>query len=270
MPELPEVESTARLLSEVMLKQIVVKITVAAKGESHFNVPVNQMSKKLKGNALLHLDRVGKWLLLDFGERAKVLAHLRMSGRFLVSEKVYNHRHNRFQLHLDNGKVINYVDQRRFGTFHVQHNFSDHPTLSILGPDALSSEFNTQYFREAVKSKMVNIYSVMLDQRIVAGLGNIYVNEILHAARIHPLKLASSLTSKEISRIIHQTDVILTKAIKMNGTTLIDSLYKDPSGSSGEFAKMLKVYGKKDDPNVKVLKVRGRSVFVHKNIFNIQ
>lgn len=275
MPELPEVETTIRYLRPSLADRVIESVTASNKGESTFNIPFLEVQRKLAGQSVLSLDRRGKWMLFTFGvpnltrdpegqQKTHAVGHLRMSGRYKVDDGALAHPHNRFQLHLDNGKVINYLDQRRFGTFHFVDSFESHPGLAKLGPDVLSEEFTVNYLKSRLETVKKPIYSALLDQTIVAGLGNIYVNEILHASKVHPLKPANTLTDAEIAKIVQNTAVILQKALELKGTTLIDNLYQDPEGKTGEFAKLLQVYGKKKDPDIEVLKIGGRSVFVHK------
>ncbi len=279
MPELPEVETTIRHLRPSLTDRVIKSTTVSNKGESTFNIPLSEVQKKLEGQTLFSLDRRGKWMLfqfmpqtesidmIDMSQYVRVVGHLRMSGRYKIADEVTDHPHNRFQLHLDNGKVINYIDQRRFGTFHFVENFADHTGLATLGPDALSPEFNENYLATKLANLKKPIYSALLDQTVVAGLGNIYVNEILHASGIHPLIASKNIVSDigQCRLIVNNTRRILTLALEFEGTTLLDNLYQDPEGKTGEFAKLLRVYGKKKDPDIQVLKIGGRSVFVHKD-----
>lgn len=264
MPELPEVETTIRYLKPAVLNQVITDITVTNKGESTFNIPFDEVRGRIIGNKITDIGRHGKWMLFEFNN-GKAIGHLRMSGRYKVDNKVLDLPHNRFQLHLDSGKIINYIDQRRFGTFHFVDRFENYPGLKKLGPDILLSEVTAEYLHSRLLKTKKPIYSALLDQSIVAGLGNIYVNEVLHACGIHPLTLAEKITLPDAKLILQNSKIILSKALELKGTTLIDNLYRDPEGKTGQFAKMLQVYGKKKDPSIQVLKIGGRSVFVHKD-----
>lgn len=264
MPELPEVEITIRYLKPAILNEVITNITATNKGESTFNIPFDDVKKRIVGNKVTDIGRHGKWMLFEFNN-GKAIGHLRMSGRYKIEDKVLDIPHNRFQFHLQNGKVINYIDQRRFGTFHFVDGFESYPGLKKLGPDILIGEVTVEYLLNRLKTVKKPIYSALLDQSIIAGLGNIYVNEVLHACGIHPLTPANKLAKKDIQNVLGHSKSILEKALELKGTTLIDNLYQDPEGKTGQFAKMLQVYGKKKDPNVQVLKIGGRSVFVHKH-----
>jgi formamidopyrimidine-DNA glycosylase len=165
---------------------------------------------------------------------------------------------------LEDKNVINYLDLRRFGTFHLVEDFSHYPSLQKLGPDALRDDLPVEeLFKKLTKVKK-GIYQLLLDQTFIAGLGNIYVNEILHAVQVHPLTPAENVTREKFAEIISEMQRILALALTLKGTTLIDNLYQDPEGKAGEFAKLLKVYGKHKNPKIEVLKIGGRSVFVDK------
>jgi formamidopyrimidine-DNA glycosylase len=267
MPELPEVATTIKYLQAQLLDKTIKSVAFPNQGHTQLNAEPTAIINKLVQARLQQINRVGKWMLFEFnqqGNAIKFVGHLRMSGRFLVADQSLAHPHTRMQWHLDSDEVVYYIDQRRFGTWHLVTDFADYPSLQNLGVDALSADFNAAYLASKLKKLKKPIYSALLDQSVVAGLGNIYVNEILHAAGIHPLALANTLSADQTSRIVEQTKQILELALSMKGTTLIDNLYAAPEGSSGEFYKLLQVYGKKHDANIDVIKIGGRSVFVHK------
>lgn len=269
MPELPEVETTIRYLRPFLESSIIVKLTATEKGKSHFDLEFEDVRNKLEGQRFKSLERYGKWMLFSFSN-TNAVGHLRMSGRYLVDEKIVDHEHNRYQLHVKRSdtndvKIINYIDLRRFGTFHLVDDFENHSGLNKLGPDALSMEYNAEQLHGVLQKTKRPIYTCLLDQRVVAGLGNIYVNETLHAAGIHPLTPGDQISLEQAEQIVSISKAILETALKFKGTTLIDNLYQDPEGNTGEFYKELKVYGQKKNPDIEVLKVGGRSVFVHKD-----
>lgn len=270
MPELPEVETTIRYLRPALLGEVIRDLTVSNRGESHFNIPFSEVQERIIGTKTAALNRLGKWMLFEFlnpeeNSELKAVGHLRMSGRYKIADEVIKHPHNRFQIHLENGRIINYIDQRRFGTFHFVEDFRKHKALAALGPDILAADFTAEQLYEGLRKTKKPLYSALLDQTVVAGLGNIYVNETLHAAGLHPLMPGLAITPPKAERLLREARRILTLALEMKGTTLIDNLYQDPEGKTGQFAKMLQVYGKKPDPDVEVLKIGGRSVFVHRH-----
>ncbi len=272
MPELPEVETTIRSLRPHLQGAGVVDIGITQKGHSHFNLNEEELRQRIIGQTFISLERIGKWMLFDLGS-SKAIAHLRMSGRYLTCESVIEHPHLRYWFHVENSKegtsmIINYLDQRRFGTFHIVNNFEDYPTLPKLGPDALSPGFSSQYLQKRLTNTQKPIYSALLDQTVVAGLGNIYVNEALNSSNLHPLVPAAQVSRETLDTLVERVKHILNTALEFKGTTLIDNLYQDPEGNTGEFSKLLNVYGKKKSEDIVVLKIGGRSVFVRKEIHN--
>jgi formamidopyrimidine-DNA glycosylase len=276
MPELPEVETTLRYLKPYILEQAIAEFSAPPTSARQFNLPIADMQSKLVGARFTDANRIGKWMLFTL-EPAKpdnagdaeqntstpfhLISHLRMSGRFKVERERLDHPHLRFHLTLADGTVLNFLDQRRFGTLHYVASLNEHKGVSALGPDALSAEFTPEYLYSRLQKTRKPIYTALLDQTIVAGLGNIYVNEALHAAAVHPLLPANEITPAQAAALVSEAQRILALALKFKGTTLIDNLYQDPEGKTGDFAKMLQVYGKKKDPDVKVLRINGRSVF---------
>lgn len=257
MPELPEVETTIRYLRDNLINKVVTNFWVSNGGERQLNAEVLKYQQLLLNNSLQQLNRHGKWMLFQF-DQTQIIGHLRMSGRYKIATNVIDHPHNRFQLQFSDGTILNYLDQRRFGTFHIAESLD---MSEKLGPDAL--EITTADLFTRLQKTKKPIYSALLDQAIIAGLGNIYVNESLHISGIHPLTPANKLSGSQVEALLDNTKQLLETAIKFKGTTLIDNLYQDPEGKNGEFAKLLQVYGKKKDPHIQVFKIGGRSVFVH-------
>jgi formamidopyrimidine-DNA glycosylase len=266
MPELPEVETTIRYLRPALIGSKINAITLAPTASSIFNVPLSEVLMRLNGNQVNSIERKGKFMLFDFIDQQKAVGHLRMSGRYLVGANLQI-PHLHFTLDLANGQQVSYIDQRRFGTFHFVDSFADYPGLQRLGPDALLDEISAQKLHSSWSRRQQGVYQVLLDQSLIAGLGNIYVNELLFLAKANPQTAARDLSLTEVERIVSLIKPLLQKALSLKGTTLIDSLYKDPEGSNGEFAQMLTVYGRVDQKcklcgyKIERLKIGGRSAF---------
>lgn len=264
MPELPEVETVIRYLRPHLVGRSVKSAYLSPKGHRIFGENHISDFDRLTNATFNSISRYGKWMLFDLSTGPAV-AHLRMSGIYEITDQpLQSNPHTRFHLSLDNGKHLNYIDQRRFGTFHFTDSFETYLGARNLGPDALSNEFHVNDLYPKLQKKTKNIYSTLLDQTVVAGLGNIYVNEVLHKVGLHPLRPANQVTKVQAEQIVLEAKKILELALDMKGTSLVDNLYRNPEGGSGEFYKMLEVYGKKDDPDIEVLKIGGRSAFVHK------
>ncbi len=269
MPELPEVATVLKQITPAIIDQGIADVKVTPKGE-RMVAPLTPVSlkKELIGRRIIRVNRHGKFMTFELDNSKKVVAHLRMSGRLLISDMPLKHLHNRLHIKFENGKYLNFIDIRRFGTFHLVEKGDTYSGLKKLGPDALSVELTKDYLKAKLKGRAKNIYSTLLDQSIVAGLGNIYVNEVLYASRIHPERSAGKVNPAEIEQILEHTARILKMAIAYRGTTLIDKSYMDTEGLYGDFFNMLKVYGKKDTAcercgtKITRLKIGGRSVYL--------
>jgi formamidopyrimidine-DNA glycosylase len=266
MPELPEVETTIRYLRNHWLNKAINDIVVTNGGERQINYQLSEVKEKLVGLKLSDLERHGKWMIFTFGNNVAsqdVVGHLRMSGSYQVSDRLAKtNPHLRFGFKLENGTYINYLDQRRFGTWQLIN--GGHKKYLIdrnLGIDALSPNLSADYLTEKLAKTSRSIYYALLDQTVIAGLGNIYVNELLNITRIHPLTPSKNLPTIKVIELVNEIPALLNRAIDLKGTTLVDNLYNTPNGKTGEFARLLRVYGKHKTPNVQVIKIGGRSVF---------
>lgn len=262
MPELPEVETVVRQISPALINKKISGIKVYEGGRrmiAPFTAP--ELESKLIRRTIENISRTGKFMIFKLDDNSAIVAHLRMSGRMLVYPKPIDDKHIRIHLELSD-TTLNFIDTRRFGTFHFTHNPSEYAGLQRLGPDALSEKFTSEYLFNKLRGRKKPAYSALLDQSIVAGLGNIYVNEVLHAAGIHPLRPASQINKDEATQIVNHTNRILNLAINFRGTTLLDNSYTDGTGEYGGFFDKLKVYGKdKLSMQIKRIKIGGRSVF---------
>jgi formamidopyrimidine-DNA glycosylase len=184
-------------------------------------------------------------MALDGGDT--LLIHLRMSGRLVIeSEACLDDRHLRVLLLLDDGRRLSFIDQRKFGRMIL----IDDPTqiLGDLGPEPLSEKFTPECLEEMLRSRRGHIKPLLLDQRFLAGLGNIYTDEALWRAQIHPLRPANTLTFTEARHLHKAIRAVLTSAIASGGTTLEDEVYRQADGQAGEFATKLAAYGREDQP----------------------
>lgn len=248
MPELPEVETIRRSLKkkicdcqinhvEVLLKKIIRRPDV----ESFISL--------LEGQKITGVGRRGKYLLIKIGNFQVLAVHLRMTGRLVFTTPDIpwdQHTHVVFQL--DNGGELRFHDVRKFGTMDLltPEEMKGFPPLCSLGPDALDPELTEDAFKKRLKGRRGQIKNLLLNQSFVAGIGNIYANEILWKAGIHPERLADSLSSREQKRFYHAMQAVLTLAIEHHGTTLRD--YVDGEGNPGGFQNLLAVHGKEGEP----------------------
>ncbi len=255
MPELPEVETVRRGLLPVLDGQ---RIETADIRRPDLRWPLpNRMSERLNGATVTSLTRRSKYILaaLDTGET--LIVHLGMSGRILISGDVqgrFVHTHPPLQKHdhvildMQNGARITYNDARRFGAMDLidTAQADQHPWLATLGPEPLGNAFSETYLQHALTRRKTPIKSALLDQRIVAGLGNIYVCEVLHRAGIAPTRKANAISGRRVATLVPIVRDVLEEAIKAGGSSLKD--FRQTDGELGYFQHSFAAYGKEHAP----------------------
>jgi len=251
MPELPEVETVMRGLEPVMVGQ---KIRYADIRRPDLRWPFpDNMSQRLSGAKILRLHRRSKYILCDLDSGETLLIHLGMSGRMTISHELLGNfqykpstpaKHDHVILDLQDGARISFNDARRFGAMDLidTKNLFDHNLIKLLGPEPLGNEFNTPYLYSKLKGKAAPIKSALLDQRIVSGLGNIYVCESLWRAGINPKRLSGRVSRKKIDVLVPIIRDVLREAISAGGSSLKD--HRQTNGDLGYFQHSFAVYGR--------------------------
>ena len=241
MPELPEVETVRRGLAPRVTGQTVTGVTVR---QPRLRWPVPEaLATQLPGQRIEQVARRAKYLLLATAA-GTVIGHLGMSGRlrWLPAATPWQ-KHDHAEIALSDDTVLRFNDSRRFGALLWTTSPPDqHPLLRHLGPEPFDPSFSGQYLHQHLQGKAAAIKTVLLDQRLVAGIGNIYANEALFAAGLHPLRLAGQLSLAECLRLVAAIQAILDAAITQGGTTLRDFVGGD--GKAGYFQQALQVYGR--------------------------
>ncbi|MGE5235109.1 MAG: bifunctional DNA-formamidopyrimidine glycosylase/DNA-(apurinic or apyrimidinic site) lyase [Acidobacteriota bacterium] len=248
MPELPEVETVRRSLLPHLVGREVLHVD-ADRVRLREGIDPERWPAAVEGRRLESLDRRGKYLLAVFGPHV-ALFHLGMSGRLLLSAPGFAvPRHTHLRLLFDHGLELRFVDPRRFGVAVVvpREELSRHPGLASLGPDVLTDDFGPCLRKQASRSR-VAIRNLLLDQTVVAGLGNIYANEALARAGIRPLRAASRVSASRLATLEMAIRDVVAEALAAGGTTLDDEGFSDAAGSSGYFAIQLRVYGRQGQP----------------------
>lgn len=245
MPELPEVETTCRGIHPHIIQRRVKKVTVR---NPSLRWPVEpQLPKLLSGKTLLSLTRRGKYLIFDFGNRF-VLWHLGMSGSLRIvkpNEAIKTHDH--VDIHFDNNNILRYHDPRRFGAVvYTTEPPLDHKLLSDLGPEPLSENFTAEHLFQRSRKIQQPVKSWIMNSKVVVGVGNIYANESLFNAGIHPLSPAKKISRQRYDIFYQEIVNVLSNAIQRGGTTLRDFVGGD--GKPGYFAQELHVYGRGGHP----------------------
>ena len=268
MPELPEVETVRRGLALKMSGRSIVRAELRRPGLRRPFPPA--LGSLLHGARIGALGRRGKYITIELDSDGLLLLHLGMSGRVTVDTPIMSDSpHDHVVLTLDDGTVIRFNDARRFGLIDYlkRGEAAQHPLLAGLGPEPLEPEFDGAYLAAALAGKMTSIKSALLDQRIIAGLGNIYVCEALFRARISPRRLAASIGRGRSVRLVAGIRSVLTEAIEAGGSSLRD--YVQADGELGYFQHRWAVYGHEGDPcpgcecggGVKRIVQSGRSTF---------
>lgn len=253
MPELPEVETVRAGLIPAMEGQMIARAEVR-RADLRWPFPAN-MAQRLTGARVLALRRRSKYILADLSSGETLLIHLGMSGRMLVSgvtigDFVHAHaapqKHDHVVLHMAGGARVTFNDPRRFGAMDLMDTglADQHPLLAQLGPEPLGNSFDGDYLAGRLAGRKTPIKSALLDQHIVAGLGNIYVCEVLHRAGIAPTRLAAQVAdAPQLVPIIRD---VLAEAIAAGGSSLRD--YRQADGELGYFQHNFAVYGREGQP----------------------
>jgi formamidopyrimidine-DNA glycosylase len=285
MPELPEVETVRRGLQPAMEGKRFVKVVVH-RGDLRWPLPID-FAQRLYGTTVTGLGRRAKYLLADLSSGDVLVMHLGMSGSFHVFNEEDKHlggyyherkkhlAHDHVVFHMSSGASVTFNDPRRFGSMKLvsRERLDAEPLLSGLGPEPLGNAFDAAMLALACKGKKTSLKAALLDQRVVAGLGNIYVCEALHRARLSPKRLASTIAGRSgepnerAERLVDSIKAVLNAAIKDGGSSLRDHRLTD--GDLGMFQHNFRVYDREGEPCrttgcrgvVKRIVQNGRSTF---------
>lgn len=255
MPELPEVETVMRGLAPVMEGAVIAQADV---NRPNLRWPFpDGMAARLSGQKVERLRRRSKYILADLSSGETLLIHLGMSGRMLISgdplgnfahEHPATEKHDHVVFHMANGARVTFNDPRRFGAMDLLPTIGAdaHKLLAVLGPEPLGNDFNETHLIEAFKNKNSPVKSALLDQRIIAGLGNIYVCEVLFRARISPARKAGHISAKRVGAMVPIIREVLSEAIAAGGSSLKD--FRQTDGELGYFQHSFDVYGREGEP----------------------
>lgn len=276
MPELPEVETVKRGLEPVLLGARFERVE-QRRANLRFPFP-DDMPARLHGKLVERLERRSKYLLVHLNDAYVLVVHLGMSGRVVIDAARRNEvpgKHDHVIFHMSNGKVVTYNDARRFGFMQLiaQSELNSHALFCNLGVEPLEDGFDAEYLAQRARDKKTDLKAFLMDQRVVAGLGNIYVCEALFRAGLSPRRKAATLMMKNgrpsvrAERLVTSIRSVLREAIKSGGSTLRD--HRKADGSLGYFQHAFRVYGRENADcaselcNAKVSRIQqsGRSTF---------
>ncbi len=245
MPELPEVETTRRGIEPHVVGRRIVALNVH---EPRLRWRIqDDLPARVAGLRVLHARRRAKYLLLEL-ESGTLVLHLGMSGSLRVLPgDTPRLLHDHFDVLLDSGSLLRFNDPRRFGSLHyVAGDPHEHPLLASLAPEPLGDDFNADYLWRITRRRKVAIKQLLMNSRLVVGVGNIYASEALFRAKVRPRRQARSLSREEASKLARAVRTVLTMAIRVGGTTLRD--YVGADGSPGYFRQKLYVYERVGKP----------------------
>jgi formamidopyrimidine-DNA glycosylase len=239
MPELPEVETVRRGLMPKICGKRIKKVTVHQR-QFRYLLP-SHFEKTLERHIIERIDRRGKYLVGTLSSGNKLLIHLGMSGSFKFKDAIDKHDHIEFIF--DDNVVLTYHDPRRFGFLKIINSSDDF--FEKMGPEPFSELFSVHYLMDQLKKKNISIKQALLDQSLIAGIGNIYASEILFESKISPFTKVQTLDESDIGRIIDETRIVLDKAIKAGGSSLKD--HRQTNGEMGYFQHQFKVYNREGE-----------------------
>jgi formamidopyrimidine-DNA glycosylase len=257
MPELPEVEVTRRTLLKFIENKVIKNIKIN-NPNLRFKIPAN-FKKNVTGQKIIKVLRRSKYILIYLKNDYVMIAHLGMSGKFLIKNNYskdflktsyysneFSSKHNHLEFFFSNNLKVIYNDPRRFGFFLLDKisKLDVNKFLSKLGPEPLGKDLKKDYLILKTKATQRTIKTLLMDQRFISGIGNIYANEILFLAKIRPNKISSKLSLVDIGRLHPSIGKVLKRAIKLGGSSIKD--FKSSVGEKGRFQNEFKVYDRED------------------------
>jgi len=248
MPEMPEVETIRRTLADKVEGRKIIRVDIGLPRLVKWPTAA-EFQAILTDKTIMKLVRRGKYLLFYLDNNFVLIIHLRMTGRLYY--KTPGSEFDKFThilFNLDNGDILLYADTRTLGTLYLmpEEELWRIAGLASMGPEPLSAEFTLKYFADMLSKRKAKIKSVLLNQKLIGGLGNIYVDEALAIACIDPERIANSLTAQEANYLHQAVNQVIADGIAHGGTTFRD--YRDGAGQSGSHQRYLQVYGRTNKP----------------------
>ena len=243
MPELPEVETTKRGIEPYLHNQSITKILVRQKS---LRIPFNDNLKKhITHVKIKNIKRRAKYIVIDFANEYSMVIHLGMTGNLRASRQKKFLKHDHIIFYLESGNSLIFNDVRRFGLVQIYKTKNSFYLLDNNGPDPFEKKADVDYFYNRIKNSSASIKSILLNHKIISGIGNIYASEILFSTNIPPSRMGRDISHTDCKKILQQSKIILNKAIKAGGTTLND--YFNAESKPGYFKIQLNVYGKEGE-----------------------
>jgi formamidopyrimidine-DNA glycosylase len=247
MPELPEVETVRRTLKNVIIGKKVKQINIFY-DKMLLNENKDSFKAKLQGKTIIDISRYAKYLIFEF-EDVSLVSHLRMEGKYFITlASVPHQKHEHIIFEFEDGWTLRYHDTRKFGTMEIVSKGCEFKAkgLDTIGLEPFEKEFTVSYLKNRIYQSTRAVKSALLDQKIIAGLGNIYVDEILFLSKVYPGKKCIELTDIDLMRIVKNSTIVLEKAIQLGGTTIRS--YTSSLGVTGRFQNDLCVHTLEGEP----------------------
>lgn len=262
MPEMPEVETVRRILNGKVVGKTIEKTIIKDPIIIKEINPVD-FANQLHGKTIISMERYGKYLFFNLGE-ITLVSHLRMEGKFFNYDDHELEKHDHIAFRFTDGTMLVYNDTRKFGTMHIMKTEDKfkHKALAKLGVEPMSDALTPKYLKTKATGKTKTVKEFLLDQTVICGLGNIYVDEVLFMSKIHPKSSVCNLKPRHFKAIVENTNSVIEKAINEGGTTV--KSFMASNEAHGLFQHSLNVYGKKGMPcpvckkPIEKIKVGGR------------
>lgn len=243
MPELPEVETVRRSLRPSLVGRMIERVDVR---ERRLRRPIAaDFERRLVGRRIDDVARRGKYLLFALDDHAWLVVHLGMSGSLEMRASAAAAPHDHVWLHLDGGRLLVFNDPRRFGLMHVCSD-TGLAALTNTGPDPITEEWTSERLRALVRGRQRPIKNILMDQTLIAGIGNIYANEILYLAQVRPRRRGHTLRRREHAALAAAIRVVLLDAVRLGGSSISD--FRDGDGKPGYFQLHFRVYDRAGQP----------------------
>ncbi|SHI94678.1 DNA-formamidopyrimidine glycosylase [Desulfofundulus thermosubterraneus] len=267
MPELPEVETIKRTLQEKLPGRTICGVNIYLPKIIQTPSP-EEFCRQVVDKRILDVGRRGKYLLISLSRGLMLVVHLRMTGQLVyTATDEPRSKHTHLVFHLNNGHQLRFTDMRQFGRFWLvpEKDLQAVSGLKDLGVEPLSGEFTIEFLDKELKARRTRLKTLLLDQTFISGLGNIYADEALYGAGLHPSRPANTLTTGEAQALFRAIRVVLEEGIASRGTSVRN--YVDGTGQAGTFQEKLRVYGKSGRPcmrcgkTIERLRLGGRSTY---------
>ncbi len=263
MPELPEVETVRRTLREFLIGRTITDVKIKY-SKIIRDISIDDFKSKISNQKITDIKRIGKYLVFELEDYA-LISHLRMEGKYFYKDECFNSSHDHICFHLDNSKKLVYNDTRKFGTMNLEtiEEYNSAPYLTKLGPEPFASKLTSDYLYNKIHKKNIAVKTALLDQTVISGLGNIYVDEVIFLSKILPTTKCCDLKKSDYNNLVESSFVVIEKAINEGGTTI--KSFSSSEGVHGRFQNSLNVHTKTkcavcSTPITKI-KVNGRGTY---------